>query len=347
MRKLTVIILVAAGLLLLTNGATAQDDLGKQLSKLLGDNAKGYLSPVLQDFGAGLNGGFYHSADLHDILGFDLGLKVGASIVQDADKIFLLTMPADLTVPLQMSGFPTKYVQLKAGRDYAATLSTPTVYGANNGIKVFPTNIPSTTTDGTPIPQTVRDAFLKQQIYETPPGFDVKYMPTLIPQAALGLPLGFEVIGRFIPKTNVSDMGKVSFIGYGIRHDIDRYFPMMPIDIAIHFMTQKFSLYDNADAKVLSGNMTAYGIEVSKSLAILTIYGGYQMEKSKWEIESYNYIETTTNTKVPIPGFSVEGDRTSRFHAGIRLLLLIINVHADYSFGNQPVITAGVGITLR
>jgi hypothetical protein len=169
----------------------------------------------------------------------------------------------------------------------------------------------------------------------------------------VGLPLGIEVIGRFIPTVTIppssfgEPAGKVNFIGFGLRHDIDQYIPLCPIDIAVHFMTQKLTISDNNDNKILSGKGTAYGVEVSKGLALLTLYGGFQLEKSSWDLEPYKFSDPSTGTTVDVKGFSREGKNKSRFHAGVRLLLLLINVHADYSFATQPVITAGVGITLR
>ncbi len=112
-------------------------------------------------------------------------------------------------------------------------------------------------------------------------------------------------------------------------------------------MTQKLTISDLNDNKIMGASGTAYGIEVSKSLVLFTVYGGYQIEKSSWDVEPYKYVDPTTATTIDIPGFSVDGQNTSRFHAGVRLLLLIVNVHADYSFAKQPVITAGLGISLR
>jgi hypothetical protein len=170
----------------------------------------------------------------------------------------------------------------------------------------------------------------------------------MMPQASIGLPLGLEVIGRFIPTVTLpEDAGKVNYFGFGIRHDLDQYIPLFPVDVAIHFMTQKLSLTDNADKKILSASGTAYGIEVSKSLVVLTLYGGYQLEKSTWDIEPYAFSDPETGTTVQLAGFSVEGKNKSRFHAGVRFLLLFINIHADYSFAKQPVLTAGVGISFR
>ena len=316
-----------------TCAAFSQDDLGKQLSKAAGQNAVSYVKPLLSGFGADLNSGFYHSADLHDVLGFDIGLKLSAVMPTDADKSFNFVLPDHITY----SG-----LTLAAGVDYDKNVSgSPTALGDKTGKDV---KVKSSS------------AFVPlrgQTIFTTPQGFDLKTVPLVVPQASVGLPLGFEVIGRFIPTMNIppsgfgDPVGKMNFLGFGLRHSIDQYIPLCPVDIAVHFMTQKLTISDNNDNKILSGSGTAYGVEVSKSLAVLTVYGGFQLEKSKWDIESYKYSDPSTGTSVQIQGFSVDGDNTSRFHAGIRLLLLVVNVHADYSFAKQPVVTAGVGITIR
>ncbi len=307
-----------------------QDDLGKQLSKVAGENAVNYLSPLLSGLGADLNSGIYHSADLHDVLGFDVGVKLSAVLATDADKTFDFVLPDEIVY----SG-----LTLRAGIDYDKVIAgSPTALGETAGREV---KIKA----GRP--------FAGQTIFTTPQGFNLKGVPLLVPQAAIGLPLGFEVIGRFIPTITVppssfgDPVGKVNFIGFGLRHDIDQYIPLCPVDIAIHFMTQKLTLSDNNDNKILSGSGTAYGVEVSKSFALLTLYGGFQLEKSKWDIDAYNYSDPSTNTTIQLPGFSLEGKNKSRFHAGVRFLLLIVNIHADYSFATQPVITAGVGISFR
>lgn len=307
----------------------AQNDLGSQISKVAGANAKNYLGSFLSGLGADLNSGFYHSADLHDVLGFDLGLKVGAVMVKDEDRLFDFEMPDEVS---HSSG-----LTLRAGTDYDKIITgSPSVLGDKQGkeVKVKSTS-PNLPLRGT-------------TIFTTPAGFDLKYLPLAAPQASIGLPLGLEVIGRFIPTVSLpEDAGKVNFVGFGLRHDIDQYIPLLPIDIAVHFMTQKLTVSDNKDAKLLTATGTAYGIEVSKSLVLFTLYGGFQIEKSKWEIEPYTFSDISSGTTVKVDGFSLEGVNTSRFHAGIRILLLFVNIHADYSFATQPVLTAGVGISFR
>jgi hypothetical protein len=331
--KLIRISMLVALLAVLSFTLYAQDDIGKQLSKVAGKNAVNYVSPLLSGLGADLNSGFYHSADLHDVLGFDIGVKLSAVMVKDADKTFDFVLPDQITY----SG-----VTLRAGTDYDGVVSgSPSALGSKTGKDVI-------------VKQTSSYVPLRgKTIMTTPPGFDFKSIPLIVPQASIGLPLGFEVVGRFIPTMTVppssfgDPIGKISFVGFGLRYSIDQYIPLCPVDISIHFMTQKLTLSDNNENKILSGSGTAYGVEVGKSIAVLTLYGGFQLEKSKWDIESYNYTDPATNISAQLQGFSVDGKNTSRFHAGIRLLLLVINIHADYSFATQPVITAGVGVSFR
>lgn len=334
MRSRNLILLVGC-LAFFSLTSTAQDDLGKQLSKVASQNAINYLSPVLAAWGADLNSGLYHSADLHDILGFDVGVKVGAVMAKDEDRVFDLILPDQLT----FTDGGAQYT-LVAGRDYDKVIfGAPTALGDPNGKVVT-------------VKSTTKYSFLQgKTLFTSPKGFNIKFASLLMPQASVGLPFGLEVIGRFVPNITLpDDAGKVNFIGFGIRHSIDQYIPLLPIDVSIHFMTQKLTISDMNDHKIVGASGTAYGIEVSKSLALLTVYGGYQIEKSAWDVDLYNPDLSLTQfigTPVAIAGFHVDGRNSSRFHAGVRLLLAIINVHADYSFATQPVVAAGVGISLR
>jgi len=87
---------------------------------------------------------------------------------------------------------------------------------------------------------------------------------------------------------------------------------------------------------------------VSKSLFLLTIYGGFQLEKGSFSVNSFQGTNPADPSQtITVPGFSVDGKNTSRFTAGVRLLLLIINVHAEYSFSKTPVAALGVGLSIR
>jgi hypothetical protein len=324
---------IFAGLLMvLSFNLYAQEDLSSQLSKVAGTNAVNYLAPLFSAWGADFNSGFYHSADLHEVLGFDIGLKAGAVLVKDQDKVFDFVLPDHITY---------NGVTLQAGVDYDNVIpDSPTAVGASTG-KTVALKVKQTSSFVPLRGQTILNV-------TTPQGFDMKFAPLLMPQAAIGLPFGLEVIGRFAPNITLpNNVGKVNFIGFGLRHSLDQYLPMVPIDIAIHFMTQKLTISDMNDTKILGASGTAYGIEASKSLVLFTLYGGYQIEKSSWTLEPYSYSDPSKAVSVKIPGFTVDGQNTSRFHAGVRFLLLIVNIHADYSFAKQPVIAAGIGISFR
>ena len=304
-----------------------QNDLSLQLSKMLDANAKGYLEPLASGLGAGLNSGFYHSADLHSVLGFDIGVKVGLAMIKDENKSFNFTLPNQIKFNAITFNANSDYDQIVPG--------SPTFAGATAGKPVI-------------VKQTSPNvAFRGQTIFVTPQGYDYSRLPMFAPQAAIGLPFGIEVIGRFLPTQNIGDAGKVNFVGFGLRHDIDQYIPFCPIDIAVHFMTQKVTISDKSDHKVMSLSGTAFGAEVSKSLILFTLYGGFQFESSSISVENYNYTDPSTGVTAQVNGFSIDGANKTRFLAGIRLLLAVINVHADYSFSKYPVATAGVGITFR
>lgn len=329
MKSLRIAILFCAAVVVSVQFGAAQD-LASQLGKLVGKNAMNYVKPIVQGWGADLNSGFYHSADLHDILGFDIQLKVSAARLLDEDKTYDFEMPDQITY---------NAFTLRAGTDYEKFIRASTAVGSKDE-----TIVRTKSTSIVP----------NQEIARLPGGYDLPISPLIVPQAAIGLPFGLEVIGRFIPTTTLSsegtDIGKVNFLGFGVRHDIDQYIPApLPIDIAVHFMTQKFNFKDAGDNNLISASATAYGVEASAKAAIFTLYGGFQLESSKFTIGPYTATikEGTQTRTVRVDEFEIEGKNSSRFHAGLRLVLLIVNVHADYSFAETPVITVGAGITLR
>jgi hypothetical protein len=316
--------ILALGMMLLISTASysQQNDFTAQLSKMLNANAKGYLEPLASGLGAGLNSGFYHSADLHSVLGFDIGIKVGLAMVADEHKTFNFILPPSIKV-----GGNT----YTAGVDYAQNVSDAPTFagGAGKAVKLL------------------TGPAAGQTIFTTPDGYDYSRIPMFAPQAAIGLPFGIEVIGRFLPSQNIGDAGKINMVGFGLRHDIDQYIPMFPINIAVHFMMQKVTINDKSDHTVMSLSGTAFGAEISKSLIIFTIYGGMQFESSSLKVENYNYTDPLTGLATQINGFSIDGANKTRFLAGVRFLIAVINIHADYSFSKYPVATAGVGITFR
>ena len=311
--------LLRIGLILtLGIGSMSAQDLGEQLKKIGSENAQGYLSPLLSGWGAGLNSGFYHTADLHAPLGFDIQIKLTLAQLPTGDREFSYRLPAQMTVGAQT---------FVAGVDYPAEVSTSTAIGAKGGAVVR-------TFGGT-------------ELAQLPGGMDVPTAPLLIPQMVIGLPFGFEVMARFFPTAKLGDVGKINMLGFGLRYDIDQYLPLFPVDVSIHFMTQKLTFQDAGGGDLVKGSATAYGFEVSKKILLLTIYGGVQLEDASWTVGPYAATVPGSATPVSVGEFSVDSRNSSRILIGARVQMVFLNLHADYTLATIPVITFGAGITFR
>lgn len=304
-------------------GSASAQDLSRQLSQLAGENAGRYVSPLLSGWGVGLNSALYHSADLHDVLGFDLGVKVTFFPWKDEDKTYDFAMPRSIATPLG---------PLIADRDYPGTVKAQSVAGD---------------TKTTPVHSSAATG--SQEIFSIPGGVGATGAGLFVPQASIGLPFGLEVSARYMPPLKIKDVGKVNYLGFGVRYSIDQWIPFCPVDIAVHFMTQKFNFKDSSDNNLISASALAYGAEVSKSLLFLTVYAGFQLESAKFTVGPYDavFIAGSQRVTAHVNAFDVESPNKSRVTVGVRLLLAVINVHAEYAVAKTPMFAAGVGITFR
>jgi hypothetical protein len=103
----------------------------------------------------------------------------------------------------------------------------------------------------------------------------------------------------------------------------------------------------STDQNIFTCKATAYGIEISKKLFILTLYSGFQLESASLTLSDYTGYNFETGQSIFVQGFEINGKDKSRFTVGARLLLFFINLHADYSFSANNVLTLGAGITIR
>ncbi|MGD0035862.1 MAG: DUF6588 family protein [Bacteroidota bacterium] len=360
------------------SGIVIAQDLQQQISKLGRDAAIGYISPILSGWGNDLNSGSYYSADLHDVLGFDIGVKLAMSHTTDADKSYTLNLPSTVNINKSLLNYTqstgvslyekigTNYVpytsnevQVKSGNAYATSITAPTAIGDKNdvvvkgksGTTVYSVNgNPLYAGAGGVYNQLPNFDLSNNTLFTLPGGYNLGSLgvPLPMPQLNLGLPFGLEFMLRYFPTTSYQNYGKFSYMGFGLRYDIDQWIPLCPVDLAVHFMTQKLTFKSSSDQDIFTGKATAYGIEVSKKLFILTLYGGFQMESSTLTVADYTYSgDDPTLQGLTVNGFEIKGSDKSRFTVGARLLLLFINVHADYSFATTPVLTLGAGITIR
>ena len=321
MQRIFRVCVLMLGVLLLAGTTANAQDLRAQLAKLPSNALEGYATPMLNGWVTDLNSAFFSTADLHGFLGFDVSVKLATTLVKDEDKTYVLALPS--TIGAYTAGtLPT---------NYPSSVTLPTAVGEKGDFAVKTNNGLTTITT-------------------VPGGFGLAAIgsPLVIPQLTVGLPFGLEVMGRYIPTIKLpNDMGKVNFVGGGLRYNVGHFIPVVPVDIAIHFMTQKLNLKGSDGTDFASATATAYGLSVSKKLLILTVYGAFQLESGKFTLDSYTIPATAGYLgNGQVAGFTVTEKNKSRATVGVRVGLPLVYVHAEYSFAKTNVAAAGIGVGL-
>ena len=204
-------------LVLCISTLVANDGLGDKLKDISEQNVKGYLQPLVNTVGAGLNAGFFTSAKTLPTFMPNIRINMVGVSVPSGDKKFIAMSPDD---------------------ELWENVETATVLG-NKG-KRFPT------VDGNDIPS-----------FTLPDGADLSLIPVPAVTASLGLPLGSEISVKFLPSVEISkDLGSVSMWGVGLKHSIDQYLTdYFPVHIAIQGVYQSMKLTDFVDVKTFTMNI--------------------------------------------------------------------------------------------
>jgi len=282
----------------------AQSDIIDDLKQFGKENGEKYMKPFVTAFGSDLNSAWFSTAKTSP-MSFGLTFNAMLAVVPDDEKTFLIHNPN---------------TDLYNG-DYEVTA---TVFG-NNGA-VFTSKVVG-----------VEDLFL-------PRGVDVGMVPLIVPQAHLGLPAGFEVELRYIPPYEIKDMGKISFVGGGVKYQVSKLIPMLStiVPISIQGTYQQLKLGDDVTI-----NSTFVNLHASRGLVVfpLTFYGGIGYEHTTLKAK-YTYTEPWEGGTTHDIDFNITGDNNFRVTAGARLKILLIDVMLDYSVGKYQTVRAGVGFSI-
>jgi hypothetical protein len=195
----------------------------------------------------------------------------------------------------------------------AKTAEAPTIFGSGQGAAV-------TGTGGT--------------VFNFPGGLDIKKLPLAVPQVSVGSIFGTEATVRFAKAKIDDNIGEVKLFGIGAQHSLSQYFKDFPIDLAAGFLIQKFEV-----GNIVEANTKYFGLQGSLSRSVFTLYGGAGVESATLDI-AYDYESGAGTQRI---AFDLEADNSFRFTAGVALNLLVFKLHADYNFGSQNVIAAGLG----
>jgi hypothetical protein len=289
--------MLAIGLLLCSVPlAQAQSDIEKALQSMSGKNGEGYLQPAMDLLGANMNSGYYHSASISR-LGFHIEFDIVGmgSLVGDKQKTFNAQTPAGFT---------------------PATAKTVTLFG-ETGTEVANTTLPGTS-------------------YRFADGvFKTSFFPFVVPQLTVGNVIGTQAVVRFMPLPKIEEMiPKTTLFAFGLRHSINQWLPLLPLDVAVSGFWSSFTVEGFLDCKGFS-----VGAQASKDFSVLTVYGGLAYESSTMSAE---YESTVLGTTTPVK-LDLTGANTVRFTAGVALNLAVFRLFADMNVGSVTAFSAGFG----
>ncbi len=283
-----------------------------------------YLEPYGEMLGVNLNGGWYNSAKVHKVLGFDIMFSASYT-----------------TVPTGGKSFDANEIGLKNISSSGDGI-TPTMAGKPSQEQSFYFNDDPNHTD-----------VLKIK------GSDLDYFVSPMLQAAVGLPFHTEIIGRYMPTVDMSDYGKVSLWGLGIKHSVKDYIPFLKrvpmLQLSVLGAYTNFSstlgVEYGGDSGDLDIGANAYSARIlaGVNLPVICFYTGmgYGSTSSNFDVlGSFSGIPGELSAvENPISlAYSTDG---FDFNVGMRLRLAIFAIYVDYTVGDYSVITAGVGLNFR
>ncbi len=168
--------------------------------------------------------------------------------------------------------------------------------------------------------------------YVFPGGLGLSYVPVATPQITVGGILGSEILVRFMGVDIKDKIGKVQFLGLGIRHDIGQYFANGTVDISFGYYYQNFKV-----ASYLNNSNHYFELGVGKKFSIIDLYAmiGYQasnMHVTYQNNDQRNNVDFTLNAKNPLRG-----------GIGVCLDFNLLHFFVEGHYTNQLVATAGLG----
>lgn len=277
-------------------------DLENRLSVYGKENATGYIKPLVDAIGTDLNGGLYHSGKIPPI-GFYALLEVELVCVRfgDGDRTFIAKTEEGFTPEQQVV--------------------VPTVVGSGKSVTVEGDHGTS---------------------FSFPGGLELNSFALVVPQVRIGSVLGTEALVRYFGfDTNDSDIGRFSYFGLGLRHNISDYLPPLPVDLAAGVFWQRLKLGKSEDGKdLLSSTARSIGVAASKRIGRRMIfvepYAGFSVESFSMDV-SY----TSDQEDVDIDFGTTT---TGRLTVGLAARLGFVSAYADYNWARQNSFSLGIGL---
>lgn len=338
---LTIVILFAAQS---ARSQSSINDLVKGSSSDASYLVNGYVNPVLSVIGYGLNQGWYNTAKPHKKFGVDLTATInfikipssGLTYYVDNNKLSTIellnaagTAPQNGNVPTVVGPDVNPLYHFK-GQPYTSTFEFQGARGADlSKVPIIPNSLP--------VP---------------------------VAQIGIGLPLGFDVKFRMLPKIKFGDnnASDVSMIGFGVMHDLKQYLPgikRLPFDLSgfVGYTNMKinvaFDPNNHPDQKgTLTSNATTIQGIISKKVSVLTGYIGigYNIANTKSSVTGKYDLDNDNSAVTPDVPINVNMKAAStgpRATIGMRLKLAVFTFHGEYTAQKYSSLTLGFGISVR
>lgn len=291
---------------------------------------KAYLQPYGEMLGTSLNAGWYNNAKVHKFGGFDVTFSVMNAVA-----------------PSSATSFDVNALGLE---NFSAT-----------GNSVAPTVAGEMSESSRPeLQPNVQGG--EYAAFKMPNGSGNDKLPIPMLQAAVGLPFNTEIMARVVPKMSFGDAGKVSVLGFGLKHSLKNYIPVVKripflqmsvlagytdFNTTYGISGSDYVTVENGELAVSSGAFTSR-LLVGANFPVVALYTGvgYGSTNSDFDINgTYEVASLGESWTDPFTlGYKTNG---FDFNAGVRLRLGFLALHADYTVGDYSVLTAGVGINIR
>jgi hypothetical protein len=336
----------------------AQEGLAETLAELARNNAKGYLGPVVTAFGTGANSGTFHRAKPHKILGFDLTLNATIiGIPEEAQEFEFLIPDNEISFDIPITGYGTQTVTVPFNSIYESGTMVPTFFGESDGVSIpvntadtrsaIVSSLASSTGLSVSDVNTYAGTDIDNAIGTIEPlggndgiaGIGIPMWPSIMPQFSVGLPMNVELTFRGF-STETTEGDEFSFKGFGAKVGFSEFIPLFPLALSAGYYATNLNL-----AEIVKGSNSILTLQASKSIPIITVYGGIGLESTDLEI-SYDY-ENPVDGSMDNISFNMEGDNKTRIIAGLRFKLALLSVHFDINAGEYTAYNAGIGLTLR
>ncbi len=304
----------------------AQEPLAEKIERLSKGLLIGYTQPLVTAFGTGISTGLFHSAYSHDFLGFDLGVRLMYIRIPNTARFF-----KGKAVVYSLAGDTLVC-------DSVELDSISTIFGPKQHTTV------TTRKNAIGIPPSI------------PGGFDLAYVPLVLPQLNVGLFRGSELAIRYIPSTFKGS--KVRFLGLGFKQELTRLLGLksVPVAIAIGGAYQAFGVKDSLGNQIVNARTWNLQFIISKRIAVFEPFIGTGFEGTKVSFPyefTYEILDTTgvipTDLIQVIEDINVElhSQNEYRAMAGFTLRIGFFYIHYDYNILPYATHNAIFGLSYR